>query len=367
MVEGLDLPENKQFSLKNGLLLLDRENADLLANGELGFVTYNLYYDESEVPVYQDELSLPLEEINLIEIITNDLTEDGEPLSSDIQVFLTSISNEIGVKKKKRKPRTKKEKRALQTQVTPVQEDFEEETKKVVETERPGAEKKSKDKAKNKRFLMFYLPWSKSPIKLKYVMLAVFSMFILLIAVKVFNSVDFNTAQEQQSYETLIDQKDYLTAAKDYPTKRKAIEQILYDKAVKNKTEKSKKALKTYQKTYPTVFGKFDLAIIETNYDLALKTYESNEKQFSSNNDRLTLVGYCYLKDGQVNKAKEMVKVTRSTELERYIYDYEQKQAEITDLEKYLEELKKNPIENRDEIEKTMNQLFDVKEELLNI
>lgn len=375
-VEGLDLPENKSLVLKDGLLLLERQNADLLSNGELGFLNYRLYYDGGEVPVYEDELELPLEEINLLEIIKADLTAEGEPLTPDIQMFLTEISNATTNKKKKRPERRKRQsKEATFHSPEPQEEEIYEleheeaeveEVEEAEEFESMVVESKPKKKNKKKSVVETYEPKKTIVTTKRAIVLGVF--FVAIIGgFLLFKGLSLNQADEKPTYQELIKQEQYQQAAKAYPSKKEAIEQAIYDKAVSKKSDENKEALYQFQEKYPTTFGQFDLAILGNDYSGALKVYEKQEKDFESNNDRLTLVGYCYLKNDDLNKAQDMVEITKSTELERYIYEYEQKQAEISDLESRLEELKKNPIENREEIEKTMNELFDVKEELLNI
>lgn len=177
----------------------------------------------------------------------------------------------------------------------------------------------------------------------------------------------YQKLNETPSYETLMEKKSYEEAAKNYPKKRRLIEQCLYDQAIEAKDYSSKEALRNYQKVYPSSFGAFDLAILNHNYEKALRIYEKEKKPFSDSDDRQVLAGYCYLKVAKRTQANKLAEELKSVELEKYVATYDQYKAQINELDNQLDELKKDPIKNRDTIEKTMNELFDVKEKLENL
>lgn len=366
-VDGIDLPESKRFNLSDGMVLLQRQNEDLLTNGELGSVAYQLYYDEQQaLPVYQDELELPLEEIDLISIIKNDLVSDGEELSPDIQQFLSALSQELNGKNKKVKlpplPKTtKKVKREPKPEPEPQAIELEPIETPKREPVPPINKRKKSATPKNTN--------KNSSIRISKRHLFYIGVFfiVLIVGAGCFKYFSSTSADEKTSYDELIKKGYYLEAGKEYPNKKKAIEQILYDQTVDSKNSKTKETLIQFQEVYPTAYGEFDLSILDNDYSKALKEYETNKKTFEGNQDRLVLVGYCYLKEDKLDDAKTIVDKTNSTELERYVYKYEQLQSEITTLEKQLKELKKDPVGNRDDIEKSMNELFDAKEELLNL
>ena len=380
-VEGIDLPESKRFVLSDGMMLLTRQNNDLLTNGELGSVSYQLYYDETqELPVYADELGLPVEDLNLIRLIEEELTEDGESLSPDIQIFLSALSQELEgtTKKKKKKPseNRKRDKKIKNIESPPVidepvdakeiEEVAMDEPISVVPVKKKVAKNPKNTVQKTQKKTLKKIKPSILKNRNVFLILGVF-LLMLIIGGLCFNYFSSTTAQEKPTYSELMKKGYYLEAGKEYPDKQAAIEQVLYDKIVDSKDKKNKDALLQFQKVYPTPFGKFDLAILETDYAKALKEYEREKSDFKGSQDRLVLVGYCYLKTDQLSEAKRLVDETKSPELERYVYKYEQKQDEIKSLEKTLTELKKNPVDNKNEIEKTMNALFDAKEELLNL
>lgn len=381
-VDGIDLPESKRFALSDGVLLLTRQNDDLLTNGELGSVTYQLYYDETqELPVYTDELDLPIESFDFVDRIIHELKSDGEPLSADIQLFLSTLSQEVETKPKRKGKRPSARIERTADSVTPPQEAAQEPIKEnpSIETEQVASvsttkalevEKSSEKIVKEKADMLEIRPYNRRVlIKIRRKHLAWLGVFFvaLFLAVAGFKYFSATSAQEKPTYSELMKKEYYLEAGKEYPEKQAAIEQVLYDKTVDSKNKKTKETLIQFQKVYPTPFGTFDLAILESDYGKALKEYEREKEDFKGNQDRLVLVGYCYLKTDQLAEAKTIVDETKSTELERYVYKYEQKQDEIKSLEKTLTDLRKNPVDNKDEIEKTMNALFDAKEELLNL
>lgn len=370
-IDGLELPDDRKLKLVDGVLLLERQNDEMLSSGELGFVVYQLYFSENEDIVYSDSLDLPIQAFNFTSEIEKSLTADGESLTPEMEEFLTAIYKELSQKRerkrKKRQPkREKRDHESIQNIEEP--EQIEESISPQESVSKPSIKKKKfpkqkKNKEKEPRNISYGFGRKG---KISLIALAVFFLFIFL----VFGAVKWLPnlfADRAPSYEELMKDEKYYDAARSYPEQKEDIEQRLYDKALDKKSTETEQDLESYQKKFPTKYGEFDLAILNKNYDKALSLYKEKPKTFRDSKDRMTLVGYCYLKKDRPKEAKEISVEIQSVELEKYVYKYEQLIAQIEEYDKQLEELKKDPVKNRDKIEETLNELFDSKEELVNL
>lgn len=348
---GTGVPENQKFSLAEGVLLLERQNSELLFAGVGASVTYQLYFDTQEVPAYSAEVELPLSPFDFAGQIEASLSEDGQEVTPEIQVFLTAVYKELKQKQKRKKnPPVKK-----RTPPASYEADRPPDGNEQQEPEALPVEKKKKKK----------IPVISVSKKSVWVLVVLFSCLILgVLGVKVVPAI---FAEQVPSYETLMQASQYEEAATRYPDKQAAIEQQLYDLAVDTQDSETKEALVQFQQTYPSTFGAFDVAILDHAYDEAVAVYEAHEADFNEEQDRQTLAGYAYLKIDQRKEAERLAEASGSLELEKYIATYDQYQAEIKVLEKQLDTLKEDPLKHRGEIEKTLTALFDTKEKLKNL
>lgn len=370
-IDGLELPNDRRLKLVDGVLLLERQNEELLSTGEIGYVVYQLYFDETEDVVYSDSLDLPINSFNFTSEIKTSLTADGESLTPEMEDFLTTIYKELGQKRDRKRKRRPSKKQINEPEIdhgTTIEE-TENEVLDELPTEVPSKpKKKKKNKPKKiKKEKSFSLSQILSG-KLKTFLIAAAVFFLLAFlgfgAIKWLPSL---FADRAPSYEELLKDEKYSEAARSYPDRKQEIEQHLYDKALDKQSTETEKELERFQEKFPTPFGDFDLAILNKNYDQALSLYKKKTKAFKDSKDRMTLVGYCYLKSDKPKEAKEISHELKSVELEKYVYKYEQLVAQIEEYEKRLEDLKKDPVKNRDKIEQTLNDLFDSKEELVNL
>ncbi|MCG4734743.1 hypothetical protein L0M92_14155, partial [Casaltella massiliensis] len=79
-----------------------------------------------------------------------------------------------------------------------------------------------------------------------------------------------------------------------------------------------------------------------------LEIYGQDKKAFRNLKNRLILVGYSYLKQDDLKNAEELNKEIKSTELDQYIYKFNQLTLFIKEKEKEIEQLQKDPIKNQE-------------------
>lgn len=353
-IDGLELPIDKKLKLVEGLLLLERQNKECIKSGEMGSVNYQLYFsEEDEIDVFGGMLDFPMATFNFPLLVEQELTADGAKLTPEIEEFLTSLYKAVQQKRprKKRKVSASKPRSELPMVHEPTRDP---------EEEIPVSDTANDVQLPKK-------PRKKIRISKKAGIVVSVFFLCLLLSVLGLKFVPPLLAEQTPSFETLLKDGKYLEAGKTFPSQQEDIEQTLYEQALETQNTQAKKELALFQSKYPTTFGEFDLAILNKNYEEALQLYKKSEKEFNKDNDRMTLVGYCYLKKDLPKEAKEISIDTKSVELEKYVYQYEQYMAQINEYEKQLTELKKDPVKNRDAIEKTLNDLFDIKEELVNL
>jgi len=134
-----------------------------------------------------------------------------------------------------------------------------------------------------------------------------------------------------------------------------------------NRSEATLRRFHDFHEEQETTFGSFDLAILKNDYSGAVSAYEEQKEVFSTDSDRLAIVGYCYLKVGEIDEAKQVNSQINSIELEKKIVLYEQLTLQIQAAEREIEALQEEATLDREELEKQLNDLFDLKEERLNL
>lgn len=317
--------EDHPLSLKQANEWLQDMNQYLIEHLETKEYPYKIYdYDQV---IFENSIELPIvDTFTLVSEIAKELSElEGE----DGQKFREYLLPKLGIDV----PQIEEIKK---TETTMIEE------KKIVESdlkELPHAKRK-------KSFLLLVVG----------VILIVIGVFVLL-----------GMRSRPPTYEELIKQENYQEAGKVYPKKIGAIEQHIYDTILDNRTTKTTNQLQTFNKAYPTTFGTFDLAIFNKKYNEAITAYELNRKKFESDNERMILVGYAYLKEDKLTEAQAISKQTQSTELDKKIYSYQQLQKAIEEKNKELKELEKDGSKNRDQAEKVASEKFDLQEQLLNL
>lgn len=223
--------------------------------------------------------------------------------------------------------------------------------------ERPAAEKIKPQKQK-----------TRNPINLSgFQRKAIFFVFIVVLGVGAFSLLSPSNGEKRISYSELISSKEYLTAGRQYPKKHSEIEQEIYNSILEKRTAEKINQLEKFNKKYPTVFGKFDLAIFSKEYDEAIGYFEDHSSTFEKDKERMILVGYSFLKEDQLDAAKKVSESLKSVELEKKIYEYENLKQLIAEKEKELEELEKGGSKNREKAEKVAAEKFDLQEQLVNL
>lgn len=325
----------RKIPLVQALEILSKKNIQSKEANITMNCSYQLIYEEDEI--YQSTISFPKENFNLFQSIEQDMLDlNNGTLNQETEEFLMFLAKIFP-----------------KNIVKLTNNDIKEyEPKQVIE--KPKKVKKTRQ-----------------PINQKLVakiLVSVVLFFVVGFGV-VYSVQHFSRAEKPKevTYDTLIEEQQYLEAGKKYPKKIEAIENLLYEKAITSKKQEALDTLSDFNTSYPTIFGEFDLGIVINDYKQALETYEKNSDAFKKEQERLTLVGYCYLKENNLDKAKEISKTIDSVELEKKIFEYTQLSIEIEELEKQLSELEKGGSKNKDQAQKIAEQKFDLMEKRLNL
>lgn len=106
--DRVGLPENRRYDLNKGILVLRRENEELLSTGKNNAsVDYELYENESEIPIYSGSIRLPVQNFNFVEVIKEDYLR-YEEMTDDFQDFLIFMSKELGIEEKSKQKAQRK-------------------------------------------------------------------------------------------------------------------------------------------------------------------------------------------------------------------------------------------------------------------
>lgn len=195
----------------------------------------------------------------------------------------------------------------------------------------------------------------------------IFFVLIVVFGLGAFSLLSPSNGEKQISYSELISNKEYLTAGRQYPKKHEEIEQEIYNSILEKRTDDKINQLEKFNNKYPTIFGNFDLAIFNKEYDEAIGCFEGDSSKFERDKERMILVGYSYLKEDQLDAAKKVSESLKSVELEKKIYEYENLKQLIDEKEKELKELEKGGSKNREKAETVAAEKFDLQEQLVNL
>lgn len=344
--ENMSVATDRPLELKRGLELLEKKNQESLETKQLMRCSYELTYQDKMI--YQSSLEFPIENFDLFEQIKSDLAQVSAN-EADIQEFIIFLAPFF--------PKKKGNNKVSPFRREPIKKESKDTTS---ESQLPPAQKsKEEKKIKKSRKLL--------PIKKILIATTVF----LFVGVLLFFSANFikskTLADKTPSYNELIKEKAYDKAVKFYPDSKENIEELLNQQALEKKSIETLSQLKEFDSQYPTVFGAFDIAILEAEYRQAISTFESNKNKFKHDTNRLILVGYSYLKLEQIEPVKMIIEETQSIELEKKLFQYEQLTIEISELEQELKELEKGGSKNKAKAEEVINKKFKLQEERLNL
>ena len=330
-VEGLSMACPKTMSLKEANRMLFKKNEEVDMEGIDVTFHYELIQDERVV--LRSQLSLPVFDFDWWELLEEFLFEKGAS-EEIVNQFSESFKNSL--------------------------EDVPE-----IKTVKPKKEKKPK--RKKERIPIEKVQKKKTPTKWLYYLGMVFVSFALLVVLGFGVNQVFFTEGQTLTYEELIDQQQFEEAYQLYPKEQQKTETFFYYYALDNRSEATLRRFSDFHEENETTFGSFDLAILQNNYSGAFSAYEEQTEAFSNDPERLAIVGYCYLKVGELDEAKQINTQINSIELEKKIVLYEQLTLQIQAAEKEIEALQEEATLDREELEQQLNDLFDLKEERLNL
>ncbi|WP_282675310.1 hypothetical protein [Lactococcus lactis] len=223
-------------------------------------------------------------------------------------------------------------------------------------------------------------PKKKEPIiainftkRMKMLLVSILSLLIVLgLGVSVYKKVTY-----VPPFDTLISDGQYKEAVKNYPNKKYEVVDTLYKKIVQGDTNKISK-LEEINKEKKTALASFDLLILDKEFDEALNLYEKKAKEVPAKywDHQASLLSYCYLKKGNLEKAKNWQKKADDEVLNEKISKYSKAQSQLNKLkadnEKLTKELKtikdkKKQNELDKKIEEQKLQIEKIEQELKNI
>lgn len=223
-------------------------------------------------------------------------------------------------------------------------------------------------------------PKKKEPIiainftkRMKMLLVSILFLFIVLgLGVSVYKKVTY-----VPPFDTLISDGQYKEAVKNYPNKKYEVVDTLYKKIIQGDTNKISK-LEEINKEKKTALASFDLLILDKEFDEALNLYEKKAKEVPAKywDNQASLLSYCYLKKGNLEKAKNWQKKADDEVLNEKISKYSKAQSQLNKLkadnEKLTKELKtikdkKKQNELDEKIKEQKLQIEKIEQELKNI
>ncbi|MFG6116932.1 hypothetical protein ACGTN9_17400 [Halobacillus sp. MO56] len=120
--------------------------------------------------------------------------------------------------------------------------------------------------------------------------------------------------------------------------------------------------LKSFQNSYPSAVGEFEIAYHSGNYDevIAVKDVPMSAERYKEK-------GLSYLKLDQVEEAKKMASEAKSDELNEKINHYEKLKDQLNTLQEEIEKEKQSKDKNQDKIDSLKKQENDIKNQIDNI
>ncbi|HHQ0190797.1 TPA: hypothetical protein ACSKR0_002860 [Listeria monocytogenes] len=321
--EEMDIQEGLKLDYNKAQALCERKNEELLSRSHEASCGYQLLSQEKVV--YESRLHFPYDLFDFHEILQKELNGKEEA-----EAFLTWFEEQINYKRPKMKTSPNKERR-------------------------PKKEKQEKRRKERKVPRL-------SQKKMGVLFLCLFVLGLVGLTIYMIQP----EAKEKPAYATLMKEKKYKQAAKAYPEKQAIIREKLFHQAMTG-GEQDKKVYQTYNDTYPSKTSDFDQAVLASDYQATLKAYEKMPSIIEKDSERLAIVGYAYLKNKDLVAAKEIAEKTENLDLEKRIAHFEQLTLSITNREKKINDLQKDPIKNEKAIQKEIDLLYQDKEALLDL
>ncbi|EAC7082543.1 hypothetical protein AF306_09830 [Listeria monocytogenes] len=318
----LDIQEGLKLEYEQAQKLCERKNEELLARTQERVCYYQLVSQDKVV--YESKLQFPYEFFDFHEILVQEV---GEQEGAD--EFITWFESQTNYKKSK-----------------------------LLKGEKNKEAKKGKVRKERSNRI-------RNTPNLK-VRLGLFFMVMCLLAAGIGLFFAFSGADKEQTLSDLMKQGKYVQAAKAYPSEQTNIYEELLDKAMAGEAS-DKKMFREYSKIYSTDTTAFDKAVLEGNYQEVIAAYEANSTVIEKDEERYAIVGYAYLKDKNLSAAKKITEKTENLDLEKRIAHYEQLILSITNREKKIQDLQKDPIKNEETIKKEIDLLYKDKEALAKL
>ncbi|RJY80715.1 hypothetical protein [Listeria monocytogenes] len=318
----LDIQEGLRLEYEQAQKLCERKNEELLAREQERVCDYQLVSQDNVV--YESKLQFPYEFFDFHEILVQEV--GGQEGAEE---FIAWFENQTNFKKPKLMKREKNK-----------------------EAKKGKVRKERSNRIRNTPHLK--------------VRLGLFFIAMCLLAAGIGLFFAFSGADQEQTLSDLMKQGEYVQAAKAYPSEQTNIYEELLDKAMTGEAS-DKKSFREYSKIYPTDTTAFDKAVLEGNYQEVIAAYEANPTVIEKDEERYAIVGYAYLKDKNVSAAKKIAEKTENLDLEKRIAHYEQLTLSITNREKKIQDLQKDPIKNEEAIKKEIDLLYKDKEALAKL
>ncbi|EAC3775850.1 hypothetical protein JH63_14825 [Listeria monocytogenes] len=318
----LDIQEGLRLAYEKAQQLCERKNEELLSRSQEGVCYYQLVSNDKVV--YESKLQFPYDFFDFHEILVQEVVgQEGA------EAFIDWFESQINYKKSK-----------------------------VWKGEKNKEVKKAKVRKERSNRIR-----NTPPIKVR---VGLFFVAMCLLAAVIGLFFAFSGADKEIPFSDLMKQGEYVQAAKAYPSEQTNIYEELLDKARTGEAS-DKKAFRAYSKIYPTKTTVFDKAVLEGNYNEVINAFEDNPAAIEKDEERYTIVGYAYLKDKNVASAKKVAEKTENLDLEKRMAQYEQLTLSITNREKKIQDLQKDPIRNEEAIKKEIDLLYKDKEALAKL
>lgn len=316
-IENMEVPIDKPIQIEKALQILNRQNDRCLNEEWKASCAYSIQLNDGVI--YSSSLKFPYESFSLYTIIESEMKESSD-IGENEEQFLNWLQGVTGEPIKAKK-------------------------EKIVKEKKQKIQKEPRHIKLNPKLIIGGVG------------------LVLIVTIAIAATLFFN---QKPTYSDLMKKQDYLTAGKLYPEKVEEIENEIFNSVSVNGSE-AIQDLKDFNKVHKSILGTFDLAVIEHDFTRAIEIFEKDKKAFSNLKNRLILVGYSYLKQGDLKKAEEINQEINSTELEQYIYKFSQLTLFIKEKEKEIEQMQKDPIKNQQAIEKAIDSLFEAKDNLENL
>lgn len=341
--EKVSLPENRRYPLAKGVLLLNRENQELLASHKTNAsVSFELYESETEIPIYQGDFRLPVANFQFVDMVRADY-ERYEEITDDFLEFLNSLSKELGIKQDKKLLKTKESKQAKKQRTKPKKE--------TIHSER--------NSRRSKVFL-----WIIGLL-----------VFLLVLGIGFFSiqrlqhsPVPARQTVQKSTLDQMLLEGKYLQAAKNNPGKIEEIENQLFQTILDGKKTKiNYQTLEQFQKHHPTTKGGFDKDFLNGEYQKMIQTYKRHMQSFNQDEIRMNLVGYAYLKIDDIEKAKEIAEQVQDSALAKKIASYELYHQQLSEKEQKVKASKPSNEEELKQHNQLLDDIYQLKQKIKNL